>query len=379
MVFMETEKRRSFVINFLYFLILIGGSILIFKYVFPVLSPFIIAFAISYMLRRPIRRICRKFNLSHKPTAIAVASLFYIVLGVVIAIISLRIFYSVGSGADALLHLYAVHIEPAISEIFANIENTTYAMDPKLFSLIITFEGEITNSIAEMVSNISISIMGFVSNTASSLPGTFIKIVFMVISTFFISADYQIITGFCLDQLTGKARELFLHIKEYVIGTLFVCIRSYAVIMFITFVELSVAFTIIKMQHAIPIAALIAIFDILPVLGTGGIMIPWGIFTLLRGYYLLGLELLLIYIIVTVIRNIIEPKIVGGKLGLHPVVTLASMTLGAKLAGVVGLFGLPILLSLLMHLNNEGHIRLFNTDKVTVRSDHTEEKTETTI
>ena len=61
-------------------------------------------------------------------------------------------------------------------------------------------------------------------------------------------------------------------------------------------------------------------------------------------------------------RNIIEPKIVGGQLGLHPVVTLASMFAGAKIAGILGLFGFPIALSLVTHLNTSGIIKLFRPD-----------------
>ena len=107
------------------------------------------------------------------------------------------------------------------------------------------------------------------------------------------------------------------------------------------------------------VALLIAIFDILPVLGTGGIMIPWAVLSLLGGEITRGLSLLALYLIVTVIRNIIEPKIVGKQIGLHPVLTLMSMFVGTTLFGVVGLFGLPILLSLLRYLNEQGTISLY--------------------
>ena len=129
-----------------------------------------------------------------------------------------------------------------------------------------------------------------------------------------------------------------MQIKEYIIGTLFVCIRSYAIIMSITFVELSIGFTIIGLEYALPIAFGIAIFDILPFWETGGIMLPWAVITAIRGDIPLALSLLAVYVVVTIIRNIIEPKIVGAQLGLHPVVTLVSMFVGTQLFGVLGLF-----------------------------------------
>ena len=165
--------------------------------------------------------------------------------------------------------------------------------------------------------------------------------------------------AFFLKQLDGKSKQIFLQVKKYVVGTLFVCIRSYALIMTITFIELSMGLSIIGVKNSILIAFLISVFDILPVLGTGGIMIPWTIIAALTGDYSLSIGLLIVYLIITVIRNIIEPKIVGSQIGLHPVVTLASMFVGVQLLGVVGLFGFPISLSLLRHLNDNGTIHLF--------------------
>ena len=125
--------------------------------------------------------------------------------------------------------------------------------------------------------------------------------------------------------------------------------------------ELALGLTVIGVDCSLLIAFLISVFDVLPVLGTGGIMIPWTILTALQGNYPLSAGLLTVYLIITVIRNIIEPKIVGSQIGLHPVVTLSSMFVGAQLFGVLGLFGFPIGLSLLRHLNDNGTLRVYKT------------------
>ena len=88
-------------------------------------------------------------------------------------------------------------------------------------------------------------------------------------------------------------------------------------------------------------------------------MIPWAILTFIQGNLPRAIGLLVIYLVIIVIRNIIEPKLVGNQLGLHPVVTLCSMFIGAQLFGVLGLFGFPIGLSLLRYLNDHGVIRIF--------------------
>lgn len=173
--------------------------------------------------------------------------------------------------------------------------------------------------------------------------------------------DYEALCAFCMRQLNEKAQNVVMQIKQYVVGTLFVCIRSYALIMSITFVELSVGLTLIGIRKSVFIAFCIAVFDILPVLGTGGIMIPWALISAILGDYPGAAKLAVLYVFITIVRNIIEPKIVGGQIGLHPVVTLVSMFAGVQLFGVVGLFGFPIGLSLLTYLNRTGTIHLYRT------------------
>ena len=104
------------------------------------------------------------------------------------------------------------------------------------------------------------------------------------------------------------------------------------------------------------IAFCIAIFDILPVLGTGGVMVPWILINLIVGDTGLAIKLLIVYVVVTAVRNIIEPKIVGTQIGLHPLVTLMAMYVGTVLFGVVGLLGLPISITILKNLNDNGTI-----------------------
>jgi len=181
----------------------------------------------------------------------------------------------------------------------------------------------------------------------------------MVISTFFIASDFESLSQFVYRQFSGKGNDLLMRIKHYLVDTLSVVIRSYAIIMTVTFVELSIGLSIINVPNAILIALIIAMFDIMPIFGTGGVMIPWTIISFIQGDNKLGIGLLIVYVFVTVVRNIIEPKIVGSQLGLHPVVTLMSMFIGVNLFGFLGLFGLPITLSLLKHLNDTSAVKIY--------------------
>ncbi len=359
---METERKRGFIINVIYYAIMVAIFSVLVKYALPMLAPFVIAFVIAYILRGPTSWTSKRLGLKYKATALLMVLLFYCTVGLLIAFLAVRAFAGIRAIIEYLPHMYMTHLEPTLTDLFIGFENLVYRMDTSLFALIQGFDDQFMQWLASFISSFSATAVSAASNLAASIPGLFIKIVLMVISTFFIAADYDVLTGFCIRQVGEKSATLFVQIRQYLVGTLFVCIGSYATIAFLTFVELSIGLSIIGINHPILIAACIAVFDILPVLGTGGIMIPWTVIVLIQGNYTLGLGLLVVYIAITVIRNIVEPKIVGSQLGLHPVVTLASMSVGVALFGVVGLFGFPIGLSLLRYLNDNGSIHVFKTE-----------------
>ena len=355
---MKTEKKRAFLINFAYFGVMVALAFFGVRYLLPIILPFVIAFIIAYFLQWPVNVLEKRFGLPHKPIAILAVLLFYVIVGGVLTLMGAKIVSAVINLVKEVPSFYIRQIYPFFVDILHDLERVLIKLGLSELGAASGSTGQVIQSLSEMVSGLPGKVVDVATGFAVSVPGLFVDIVIMIICTFFITIDYRRLTDFCMRQLDDNSKKLFLEIKEYVVGTLLVCIGSYALIMSITFVELSVAFTLIGMNHAIIVAACIAVFDILPVLGTGGIMIPWAVFMLVYGNYPLALELFLIYVIITVIRNIIEPKIIGGQLGLHPVVTLICMFVGVEFFGVIGLFGLPILLSLILHLNAHGAINV---------------------
>ena len=112
-------------------------------------------------------------------------------------------------------------------------------------------------------------------------------------------------------------------------------------------------------ENAIGIAAIIALADILPVIGSGGVLIPWAIIALFTQNYFLALGLLLLYVVILVVRNFAEPKIVGDQLGLNPLVTLIAIYLGYLSMGVLGMIALPVITNILVGLQRTGKIKLW--------------------
>ena len=131
--------------------------------------------------------------------------------------------------------------------------------------------------------------------------------------------------------------------------------------MLITFAELWTGLLILRVPSAPVIAALIAIFDILPVVGSGTILIPWSVISIFAAETGQGIGLLIVWAVISIVRYIIEPKIVGNQVGMHPLLTLFAMLLGNFIFGGIGILLLPVSLALLQNLNQAGIIHLYKS------------------
>jgi sporulation integral membrane protein YtvI len=355
----DLGRKRLFLINFAYFLVIAALVYVVVKFAVPMLSPFVFAFLIAFLIQRPVRFFNRRFNINRRLCGFLLAVISFAAAGGIISYVGVEIVTGTQSLLKALPDIYSGTIEPLLHQLFNRIEKNAAWENTQFLEFWASLEAESAATLGNLVSAISEKAVGAISNIVTSLPMMILKLVLMIIATVFISMDYDKLRNFCIRQMSDKTTKLFKDVRKYVVGTLFVCIRAYALIMSITFVELSIGFTIIGINNSVLIDACIAIFDILPVLGTGGIVLPWIAINIILGNYGLALSLFVLYIIITLVRNTLEPKIVGKELGLHPIVTLASMFAGVQLLGVIGLFGFPIFLSLLVYLNKKCDIALF--------------------
>lgn len=341
MVFVK--EKKEFLINIAYYGIVIAIAWVLLKYLLPVAMPFLLGYCVAILVCNATAK-CKQ---SKKLIRIISTIVFYVVVGCFISFGFLEAFSSLYSGVTKIPLIYEQDIVPTAKALYSEITLFVSELDPELLSVVSIIADALGSSLDKLFSLISSFIVGLISDIVGFVPSLFISTVIMIIATFFFVVDYDRINEFFNEKAPQKWREGFSEIKYYVRNTLLVVIRSYAIIMLLTFSELSIMFTLCGVKYALVIATIIAIFDIMPVLGTGGIMIPWAIICFILGDYTLGIELIVMYVIVTVVRNYVEPKVVGEQLGLHPLVTLISMFIGLRLFGFLGLFGMPIGISYL--------------------------------
>lgn len=177
------------------------------------------------------------------------------------------------------------------------------------------------------------------------IPSILFDLIFIVITSLFMLLDYQRI-----DKLVIQKYQMVSLVIDTIKDVLSNMFKAYFMIMIITFIELWTGFMIMKLDNPVMLACIIAIFDFMPVLGIDMIMIPWIIISALTNKMSMAFGLLVIYMIIVITKNILEPKLIAKNLGVSPLVSLIGMYLGMKILGVMGLIIVPTLLMIIIQI-----------------------------
>lgn len=376
----KIEKRRSFIINTVFVVIIVGLFYLAIKYALGIVWPFVVAFFLAMLLQRPVNFLSTKTPLKRGISSVIMVLFVLVIVGSILGLIIGRIVIELKGFFDYLL----IKMEDApafVDQIQAWLSDTFSFLPKSLHESIMTATENFLNrlmgieakasadAIQAESSGIDFSLLssplGAVWGTAKQIPMIAVGVLVCVVSCCFMTTDYRTLRDMILSQLSQKRQSAVIRTKQVTFSTLGKMGKAYSIILFVTFMEMLLGLSFLKLIHVynsgyiFAIAFITAIVDIIPVLGTGTILIPWALWSLFTGDVGLGIGLLVVYAIISVIRQVIEPKLVASQLGLPPFVTIMAMYIGSQLFGFVGLFLLPITIMLLKVLNDEGVIHIF--------------------
>nr|WP_225877733.1 sporulation integral membrane protein YtvI [Alkalibacter mobilis] len=321
-------------------MISVAGIILftwLFFKIFPYIAPFVFAILLTFAIEPLVKLLVNKKIPRKLASLIVVFVLLALILFLLVFIIS-RVYSQARDFLETVPNLineaYAIitSLLDSGNSIFIELPEELANFMSEVFESLLGYGGELINQAVNSILDIAISI-----------PAAIIFTFMMIISTYFLSSDIIRIRRFINIQipvfLIGKFNAVKINIQNSVLKLM----KAYLIIMSVTFTELIIGFTILDVKYGLALAAIIAVADILPVVGTGGFLIPWAIFSFLNEDFTRGISLLVIYGVVMLIRQIIEPKIVGTQIGVHPVLTLGSMYIGIKAFGGIGIIMGPVI------------------------------------
>lgn len=382
----DVEKKRKAIIGVAYWAMIIAIGLFAVRYAMGVCMPFVLAFLFAAVLQKPKRFLVKKTPLkSGLASALCVFVFIFVVLAL-IALIGVRIVNEIKGFIDYIalrfqnIDSLVDNVEAWLLNICASfpdfLRNTLTENIAELFEQLRDFiagkDSEVASQITSSIGGsfslswIKAPISGIIS-TASQLPSVLIAVVITIVASCFMTNEFDSITEFIKCQFPEHRRKDLSRAKAILKDSLGKMAKAYALIMCVTFIEMSVGLTVLRLigvfesNYIVIIALITAIVDIVPVLGTGTVVIPWALYSLITGNFGMAIGLIVIYAVISVLRQIIEPKLVAGQLGLSPIVSIAAIYFGLKIFGVLGVIVMPILVVMIKLLNDEGIIRIWKS------------------
>ena len=325
--------------------ILVGGLLLylLFQYVLPLLLPFLLAYVIAWMIRPLANKIAKKTRLSRGLCSVLLLLLVFGFGG-----------WGLWWGSVHLVAELGKLVERLLSDggIFDAMDSLMLWAEKIGSRFGLVLKGETGNSqvfydsIMQMVGNLLSSLASRLPDLAASLfsalPSVLFFLIVSVVACFYFCIDGVSITRGLGSFLPREWQSKIPSIKENLRDVLKKYVKAYGFLLLLTFVLLLVGFWVLGVEYAFLLAFLIALADLLPVIGVGTVLIPWGIVMLLQKRFYIGFGLLILYLVISLIRQVAEPKVLGKSLGLHPLLTLFATYVGFTLFGLLGMILAPI-------------------------------------
>ena len=330
---MNREKIRGYAD----LVVLIIGVILLlylfFKHVFIYLVPFLIGWCFAFAVRPLAARVAPRLRIKPRvvrlllTVAVCIAILGALVGGVWLLSREVwEILSGIGTGDSAL------------GEVLAGLSDSGRFFG-RLF-------GELGDYIVDAVYRVVTAMLSGLGSLLSGAVALVPRILFFILVTVIASAYFALgledVNGAVRRLLPSALVERLAALKDGVLGAFLQYLRSYLLLLVITFFEMLVGLFLVRAPYPLVMAIVIAALDLLPVIGVGFVLIPWGAWALFAGHTPFGVGLLVLFAFHTVLRQIIEPRIVGQSLGVHPLLTLFFIYVGYSVFGIVGLLLVPM-------------------------------------
>lgn len=332
----EAKRYGKIAINLIWALIVLAFCIFVVPKVVLFFMPFIIGWVIAMIANPLVKFLEEKLRVKRKAVS---GMVIILVIAGVIGVSYLMI---------AKLVTEAIGFMNDIPNLWKSLEGDMVVINQKLNGIYRRLPIDLQNKMMEIgdelillgkdiVGNIGTPTVIAVGTFAKNLPSIVISIIMCILSAYFFTAEKDYVTSkwkqMIPDGLIQKWDILYGSLKN-AIGGYFKAQLKIEVWIYLLLV---IGLMFLKIEYAVLIAFGIAIFDILPFFGTGLVMLPWAVVKFLSSDYTLAIGLLIIWGISQLVRQIIQPKIVGDSIGVPPIPTLILLFVGYKVAGVIGM------------------------------------------
>lgn len=355
---MPENKHLRLLLKLIYIVLAVAGCWLFLTVLLPWLLPFLLALGLSWMLEKPVALLERKFHLRRWLSSAICTLLLVLLLCGGLGLILWRVGYEI-----ALLL-------GRLPTLLAGIPTAGHALEDWAYRFIIAlpiqfqdfFKQALTGLIGQGVaipSHFYDWLAGLVAAAAAALPNVGLFLFTTALATYFSSSSRPRLMAFLRRQVPERFHARMDEARGILKGAFGNWLKAQGLLMVITFGELTAGLLLLGVDLALLLAALVALVDALPIFGTGTILLPWAAISLLSGDWKLAVGLAVLYWVVSFVRSLLEPKLVGDRIGLHPLAALFAMYIGFSAFGVAGMILSPLAAIFLKQLHDSGIIKLW--------------------
>jgi sporulation integral membrane protein YtvI len=334
----DTETLRRYLLICLITLVALSIAILLHRYALPLLAdllgflgvvlfPFVFAWLAAVFTRPLVSFLCRRLRL---PPSLAVLLTMIIGLGILALLFT-------------ALTMVIIEVAGQLTRYFSHQENMAAELLARLQLLL----RQLNLDFAEpqtwaAAGNLAGQGLSLALNLVKATPALFLLILVTLVAIFYWCRDEEKVKRLLIAPFPPARRRALRDTYEAASQVTGNYLRAQLLLVGISTVLCMAGLALLSLPRALSLGLLAGGLDIIPMLGPGTVLLPWGLWLIFSGQRLMGVGLLVLLIVVIAARNIIEPKIVGDKVGLHPLAALAALFLGLKLFGLAGLFIGPV-------------------------------------
>ncbi len=315
---------------------------LFFRYALPLLLPFLLASLVAALIRPVANKLEKSTRI---PRGICSIFLLLVVFGLGgwgLWVGSVRLITELGNLIESLLSDGGIFDAMDSLMLWAEKIGTRFGIFSAEEGNAQAFYDGVMQMVGNMLSSLASRLPEVAASLFSALPSVLFFLIVSVVACFYFCTDGMQITRGLLSFLPHQWQQKLPHLRENLRDVLRKYVKAYGILLLLTFALLLGGFLILRVEYAFLLAFLIALADLLPVIGVGTILIPWGIVLLLQKQFYLGFGLLILYLVISLIRQVAEPKVLGKSLGLDPLLTLFATYVGFSLFGLLGMILAPI-------------------------------------
>ncbi|WP_103105639.1 sporulation integral membrane protein YtvI [Brevibacillus reuszeri] len=332
-------------------ILLLGFILAIALYLLPYSIPFLLALLTAILLEPLVLLLIRALKINRMASVILCFLIFLVTFGLGLYWIGTQI---VIQGIELAQRLPALsqHLFELVEANLLSWETYYASLPPEAIDQVQSVFSGLKTWAINGASSLAKGILG----VAAVVPGFLISTIIYLVAVFLMSLDLPRLRAGFMRMFTTSAREkvdvVLSQLNRATVGFL----RAQIILSFMTFGMSFIGLLILQVKYAAVIALLIVLVDILPILGTGSFLVPWAIYNFFTGRSHLAIGLIILFLVITVVRRIIEPKILASHLGISALAALVSMFLGFQIMGFFGLILGPALVIIYEALRKAGFL-----------------------